>query len=73
MVLFDPNRRGLAGPVSLASLFLSLTRLFDTANAIPTVSVTGSKLYDTNGKQFFIKGVCWEWENLLEINRDKTF
>lgn len=63
MVLSNLNRRGLAA----ASLFLSLIRLFDTANAIPTISVTGSKLYDTDGNQFYVRGVCWERDNLLEI------
>lgn len=28
------------------------------ARAIPTITATGNKFFDSNGKQFFMKGMC---------------
>lgn len=33
-----------------------LMTLFGIVKAIPTISITGSKFFDSDGKQFYIKG-----------------
>lgn len=53
MFLSHSSRREPA----LVSLLLFLINLFDAAKAIPTVSVTGSKFFDSNGNQFYVKGM----------------
>ena len=38
------------------SSLLGAAALATTANAIPTIGAKGSKFFDSNGNQFYIKG-----------------
>lgn len=41
-------------PFSLFTIIATI--IFGVAQAIPTISVTGSKFFTSDGKQFYIKG-----------------
>jgi hypothetical protein len=56
MVLLQRSRREPGA--SLAALLLSCLTFLDTANAISRISANGTKLFDEDGNQFFIQGVC---------------
>lgn len=40
-------------------LYVASTLLVGFVVGIPTISIKGSKLFTSDGNQFFVKGECW--------------
>ena len=51
--------------LSVAALVAGLAATF--ANAIPTIQTKGSKLFTSDGKQFFVKGLSPEPDRLTHL------
>jgi 1,3-beta-glucanosyltransferase GAS1 len=53
--------------LATAGLLASLAIAVVNSTSVPTISTSGSKFYDSNGNQFFIKGLGPRHVNCLNI------